>query len=332
MGAISTFAQQTQVANKAWFIGKGKNKSLVIDGTKYNQISPSLFVNGSDTIIKLQSPVPLSNPIKYSGLAFVIRLKEGLHFRGTECDSWQWVDIYRPKKFVPKEAPQKEIIEVECDVETTKSLIDTFYIDTSKIIYVGPIDTGLLVFKGWGGLAVKSPLEGVIGFLAQIANGQKVQVDSATATVRVNNFRHEVGVEGGLFRSRKQYNLDCDTCYVWGPEQYAFQAWVDMFFRTKFGAKKEFQKNGLNAFVFLEARYRMFGPVNEIPVTKTISRASLQLGGELEYGPITFQAMVIETLGVGLHGGVSLTWRFLYKDPKKAPAGGYSPFAFMKRK
>jgi hypothetical protein len=314
LGGVNSSMAQIYKNGQNYFIGAGKNKMLVLDGVKHSLITPSIFSNGVDTLEKLQSPRPLTNPVVRDEYKFVVRLKEPLSFKKAECTSWQWVDIYKKNRFTPKKAP--EAIVIVKDSLIYEQRIDSFYVDTGSIVYVGPRDTSLLILEGYAGISKRSPLSFMLGFSTEFGNGK---TDPRDTSILLNNLRYQMGIEGGIFKSQKRYGVVCDTCYVWGPEEEAFQAWTDFFIRAKYGPKKRSQKNLLTVFAFIEGRFRILGPVSSIPTDKKINRLSFNFGGELIYGPVTLQLGVTKALGLEIHPVAGLLWRFVYKEPTQTP-------------
>ena len=147
LGVNQLSAQKTDsltTETRAYFeYVKGK-KCINLDGQLYQPISPSVFVNGRDTLEKFQHPLGKNKPVlQREGYTLVAIIWEPLAFRKAECTSKQIVDLYRKKKMTPKDAPElpkPDTIRLRDSIYDW--CIDSVFIDTSKIVYKMPVDTG----------------------------------------------------------------------------------------------------------------------------------------------------------------------------------------------
>jgi hypothetical protein len=344
------FAQKAQ--RMYWqYVTKGKN--LIVDGKVYKAISPSVYVNETDTLTKLQHPRK-GNPILLDGYQLIGTITEPLAFKKSECTSWQLVDIYRklPKPGFTIHSPKPDTLRLH---DTLPAIHDSIYVDTGRVVYVMPVDTGGLWIDGYvvGDFSryFKSSRKRLtpaikIGVMATLWNGDKPadqkidtlgnivgqpdhganlltpkdSTENTTAKVvlpLLRNLRIVTGTEFGFERDQPGLIASDDTCFVCAEVKKPWQMVGDVIVGAQYAPRHELDDKQFQVSVLLEARYRYLGDITNIPNSNGWNRLSLIIGARADYGPFVLEILPRWTPGLGMGYIMSLAYDFAEWHPKK---------------
>ena len=315
-------AQTPDSTSRAFFEYVKGVKCINIDGTIYKPISPSIFVAKGDTIEKLQHPLHGKPAIQRPDYVLIAIIWEPLAFKNSECTSKQIVDLYRKKKMTKKDAPETLVITKFKRDTVYDWCVDSVFIDTSKIVYKMPVDTGGVFVLIGGRFEVnkyfgkKSSPAFKITNQAILWNGTK-SANPADTMPLLENWRVTWKNEFGIERARTGYFVTDDSCLICAEEQKLYRLVGETALGVQFAPRrplgdKKFQPSG-----FFEVRYKYLGKPDGLPNFNGWNRFSLNLGTRADYGPFIGEICLRWTPGLGLGWNAGINYNFVHWAPKK---------------
>ncbi len=325
LAAAKTNAQQVK---SAYFVQLKNGKGLVLDGKNYYQISPTVFLNGQDTIFKFQHPKGGNPPIEIEGFQVVATITEPLAFKKSECVSWQIVDLYRRVRLTPKKAEEKEVIEVTKTIVQVECELDSIFVDTGSVKLLMPKDTGGIfvniypigeMAKNFG--SEEKPVKSLkLGSEVVIWNGENPPKDTSDKSPNIPNLYNLRVIalnEIGLEPAQKGYFVSDDSCFICAETEKLYRPVGEVAVGAQYSPRRPLDDEGLQVSVLLEIRYRYLGKVSSLPTTNGWNRLSLELGARVDYGPFALKVMPKWTPGLGTGANISLAYNLFKWAPKK---------------